>query len=74
MIPNSLAEEFAKKRNIMYFGESSAKSNKNLVKPLNEFVKVILDHQLKLVKEGKKNEDELKMTPTELQYKKMHRK
>lgn len=48
---------------MLYFGECSAKSNVNVIEPINKLVEAIFEKQMNLVKEGKKEEKLLKVAP-----------
>ena len=50
-------------KNILFFGECSAKSNLNVLEPIAKLVEAIYDKQMSLIQEGKKKEKELKVAP-----------
>ena len=62
-VPNTKVEGFVKSHNVLYFGESSAKKNLNIEKPINKLIEHVFDTQMDLIEKGTKNEESLKIAP-----------
>lgn len=72
-VPTCKVKEFVDNCNWLYFGESSAKKNINIQKPINNLIEEIYETQMDLISNKKKDEKLLKVAPEMRERRKQRR-